>query len=148
MAAMISSQLANNLLYEGDVLLDVRQIVLVFIVFSVIVIEAPLLFFTRTLFKLKRKALAEYGALQHQISGDFHHHWITGESKKLVDSLQPSAMADYSAVYEIVSGMRIVPLNPRVIIVLAIILLLPFLPLTLTEQSIWEVLKMIGDSVL
>lgn len=148
MAAMISSQLANNLLYEGEHLVDIRLIVMVFIIMSVIVIEAPLLFFTRKLFKLKRVALAEYGALQHQISGDFHHHWITDESKKLVDSMQPSAMADYSAVYEIVSNMRIVPLNPKVIIVLAVILMLPFLPLALTEQSFWDVLKMIGDSVL
>jgi hypothetical protein len=111
-------------------------------------LKRPCYFSTRKLFNLKRKALAESGALQHQISGDFHHHWITDESKKLVDSMQPSAMADYSAVYEIVSGMRIVPLNPRVIIVLTIILLLPFLPLALTEESIWDVLKMLGDSVL
>lgn len=148
MAAMISSQLANNLLYEGEQLVDIRLIVMVFIIMSVIVIEAPLLFFTRKLFKLKRQALAEYGALQHQISRDFHHHWIDDADKKLVDSMQPSAMADYSAVYEVVSSMRIVPLNPRVIIVLAVILLLPFLPLALAEQSIWDVLKMIGDSVL
>ena len=148
MAAMISSQLANDLLYEGEHLVDIRMIVLVFVVLSIALIEVPLLFFTRKLFNLKRKALAEYGALQHQISGDFHHQWITGEGKKLVDSMQPSAMADYSAVYEIVSGMRIVPLNPRVFIILGVILLVPFLPLALTEQSIWDVLKTIGDSVL
>jgi hypothetical protein len=35
-----------------------------------------------------------------------------------------------------------------VIIVLAVMLILPFLPLVLTEQSIWDVLTMIGDSVL
>lgn len=148
MATMISSQLANNLLYEGEDLLDVRLIVVVFIIISVVLIEAPLLFFARRLFNLKRRALAEYGALQHQISGDFHRNWISDEGRELVDSMQPSAMADYSAVYEIVSSMRIVPLNPRVIIVLAAILMLPFFPLALTEQSIWEVLRMIGDSVL
>ena len=148
MAAMISSQLANNLLYESEDLLDVRTVVAVFVVIGVIVIEAPLLFFTRKLFTLKRKALAEYGALQHQISADFHHHWITDENRKLVDSMQPSAMADYSAVYEIVGSMRIIPLNPRVIIILGVILLLPFLPLTLTKQSIWDVLQMIGGALL
>jgi hypothetical protein len=76
MATMISSQLANNLLYEGEQLVDLKLVVLVFIICSIILIEAPLLFFTRRLFKLKRVALEEYGALQHQISGDFHHHWI------------------------------------------------------------------------
>ena len=62
--------------------------------------------------------------------------------------MQPSAMADYSAVYEVVSSMRIVPLNPKTILVLAGMLLLPFLPLVLTESSIWDVLQMIGGSLL
>ncbi len=62
--------------------------------------------------------------------------------------MQPSAMADYSAVYEIVSTMRIVPLNPKAILVLAGMLLLPFLPLALTERSIWDVLQTIGGSLL
>ena len=148
MASLVSSELASNVLYEGDKLVDVKLLVLVYIVVSIIVIALPLLFFASKLFNLKRNALAQYGELQHQISRDFHHHWIDNKTKQLVDSMQPSAMADYSAVYEIVSTMRLVPLNPIAIIVLAIILLVPFLPLALTEQSIWDVLKMIGDSVL
>jgi hypothetical protein len=51
MAAMISSQLANNLLYEGEHLVDIRLIVMVFIIMSVIVIEAPLLFFHQETFQ-------------------------------------------------------------------------------------------------
>lgn len=147
-AALISSQLASNILYEGDTLVDARLVVLVFIVISIVVIAIPLLFFTRKLFSLKRGALVEYGTLQHQISRDFHQHWIKNKSKDLVDSMQPSAMADYSAVYEVVSTMRIVPLTPKAVVFLAGLLLLPFLPLVLTEQSIWDVLEMIGGSLL
>ncbi|MGB5279587.1 MAG: hypothetical protein WBO73_12670 [Gammaproteobacteria bacterium] len=148
MASLISSDLASDILYEGGKLIDTRLIVLVFIIASVIVIAAPLFFFTDKLISLKRKALADYGALQQQISRDFHHHWVDNKAQDLVDSMQPSAMADYSAVYEIASNMRVVPLNPKTIIVLAAVLLVPFLPLALTEKSIWDVLKMIGDSVL
>jgi len=148
LASLVSSELASNILYEGDNLVSVKQVALVFIVVSIVIIAVPLLFFARKLFNLKRKALAEYGTLQHQISRDFHHHWITDESKKLVDSMQPSAIADYSAVYEIVSSMRIVPLNPKAILFLAGMLLLPFLPLALTERSIWDVLQTIGGSLL
>jgi hypothetical protein len=148
MAALISSDLASNILYEGEKLVDVRLLVLVFIVISIVVLAVPLFFFTKTLFNLKRDALAEYGELQQQISRDFHTHWVSNKSRQLVDSMQPSAMADYSAVYEIVSTMRIVPLNPKAVIVMSVMLLVPFLPLALTEQSIWDVLQMIGDSVL
>lgn len=147
-ATLISSQLASNILYEGDTLEDARLVVLVFIVLSIAIIAIPLMFFTGKLFTLKRRAMAEYGILQHRISRDFHQHWISEEGKDLVDSMQPSAMADYTAVYEVVSSMRIVPLTPKAIIFLAGLLLVPFLPLALTEQSIWEVLQMIGGSLL
>jgi len=148
LATSISSELASNILYEGDTLVNVKQVALVFIVISIVVIAIPLFFFTKKLFTLKREALAKYGALQQQISRDFHQHWINDESKDLVDSMQPSAMADYSAVYEIVSTMRIVPLNPKAILFLVGMLLLPFLPLALTERSIWDVLQTIGGSLL
>ena len=147
-ASLIASDLASNILYEGEKLVDVKQVVLVFIVISILVIAAPLFFFTNKLVSLKRNSLAAYGALQQQISRDFHRHWIDNKAKELVDSMQPSAMADYSAVYEVVDNMRVVPLNPKAVFVLAIVLFVPFLPLALTEQSIWDVLKMIGDSVL
>jgi hypothetical protein len=148
MASLVSSELASNILYEGDSLVDAKMVVLVFILFSIVIIAIPLFFFTQKLFTLKRKALAEYGTLQHQISRDFHKHWINDEGKKLVDSMQPSAMADYSAVYEVVSTMRIVPLTPKAVLLLAGLLFLPFLPLALTERSIWDVLQMIGGSLL
>ena len=148
LASLVSSELASNILYEGENLVNMKQLALVYIFIAIVVIMMPLLFFTKKLFTLKHEALAEYGALQLQISRDFHHHWINDESRKLVDSMQPSAMADYSAVYEIVSDMRIVPLNPKAIIALAVLLLLPFLPLVLTEQSIWDVLQTIGGSLL
>ena len=147
-ATLLSSELAGNILYEGDMLAGAKQVLVVFIIISVTLILMPLLSFAKKLFILKREALVEYGALQHRISSDFHEHWIKNKSDAMVDSMQPSAMADYSAVYEIISNMRIVPLNPKTIIVLAVVLLIPFLPLTLTQSSIWDALKMIGGSLL
>jgi len=148
MAIVISSDLARKVLYEGEKLLDVKQVVIVFIFISIAALLIPLLFFTRKLFNLKHKALAEYGALQHNASRDFHMRWIKNESSDLVDSMQPSAMADYSAVYETISNMRIVPLNPKTLVVLVVVLIIPFLLLALTESSIWDVLKIIGGSLL
>lgn len=148
MAALVSSELATQVIYEGEKLVDVKPVVLVFIIFSVAIIVAPLFFFAKKLFKLKRDALVEYGALQHRASRDFHQHWINGEGEELVDSIQPSAMADYNVVYQVVSDMRIVPLTLKAVVILVVMLLIPFTPLTLTEFSIWDVLSMILDSML
>ena len=148
MAILLSSELSSNILYEGEHLVDVKLFVLVFIAISIIVITSPLFLFTNKLIGLKRRALAEYGELQQQISRDFHHYWIDDKNTDLVDSMHPSAMADYSAVYEVVSSMRVVPLNPKTLVVMAVVLLVPFLPLALTESSVWDVLNMIGESLL
>jgi hypothetical protein len=148
MASLLSSDIASNVLYEGDTLADLKQVMVVFITISMVLLLIPLLFFTNKLIHLKHEGLSRYGALQNQISGDFHEHWIKEEAKDLVDSMQPSAMADYSAVYEIIREIRVVPISPKTVAFVAVLLLLPFLPLTLTETSFWEILGDIGDSLL
>jgi len=46
LAAVISSDLASNMLYEGEKLLHVKQLVFIFIFISITVILIPLLFFS------------------------------------------------------------------------------------------------------
>jgi len=147
MATLVSSELAGNILYEGDSLLDVKQVVVVFIAISMVVLFIPLLFFANKLIHVKHKALVTYGTLQNQLSGDFHKHWVKDQAKDMVDSMQPSAMADYSAVYEIVSNMRVVPITAKAIVTVAALILVPFLPLALAETSFWDILQMIGDGL-
>ena len=91
--------------------------------------------------------MIDYGALQQRASTDFHTHWIKEEAKDLMDSMQPSAIADYGAIYGTIDSMRIVPVDPKLLAIVTVFLLLPFLPLLFIESSIWEVLKMIGSSL-
>ncbi len=56
-----------------------------------------------------------------------------------------SARAYFSAAYNTVISMRLVPLNPRGTILLAATLLAPFLPLTLTKFSLAEALKRLAQ---
>jgi hypothetical protein len=144
LATLLSSDLAANMLYEEQVLISVKQVAMVFIIISITVLLMPLMFFTRQLVDLKHDALVEYSRLQNQISSDFHKQWIKHESDDLVDSMQPSAMADYSAVFENVSNMRLLPVDPKMIVMQAAILLIPFLPLALIETSLWEAVQKIG----
>lgn len=80
----------------------------------------------------------------YQISKDFHKHWIKDEAKDLVDSIHPSAMADYSAVFDNVNNMRMVPFDAKLIVIMAGTLLIPFLPLALIETSVWDIVQKIG----
>jgi hypothetical protein len=144
LATLLSSDLAANMLYEEEMLVSVKQVAMVFIVLSIIVIMLPLMFFARQLVDLKHEALVEYSTLQNQISNDFHKHWIKDEADDLVDSMQPSAMADYSAVFENVNNIRMVPFDTKMIVLMAGTLLIPFLPLALIETSVWDIVQKIG----
>jgi len=146
LSTLLSSDLAMNMLYEEEVLVSIKQVITVFIILSIIVILLPLMFFAKPLIDLKHQAIVEYSALQNQISNDFHKQWIKEEADDLVDSMQPSAMADYSAVFENVNNMRIMPVDTKMIIVMAAVLLVPFLPLALVETSVWEIIQKIGGT--
>ena len=148
LATLLSSELASNMLYEAEELFNVKQVAMIFIVISIAVLLVPLMFFTRQLVDLKHDALVEYSMLQNQISKDFHKKWITQEADDLVDSVQPSAMADYSAVFDNVSNMRLLPVAPKMIFIQAALLLIPFLPLALIETSLWEIVQKIGGTLI
>jgi len=148
LATLLSSDLASNMLYEEEVLVSIKQVVMVFIFVSIVLLLIPLLFFVRKLVDLKYDALVEYSTLQNQISNDFHKKWIKEEADDLVDSMQPSTMADYSAVFDNVNNMRILLVDPKLIIALVGILLIPFLPLALIETSVWDILQKIGGALI
>jgi hypothetical protein len=147
-AVMMSSFLAQDILFEGQKLEAVFPEALGYVIFGVVVISAPLLLFAKDLYRLKRRGMIEYGALHYRLSKDFHDHWIQGGAQDLVDSMQPSAMADYSAVYENVKDLRILPLAPRTVLLLALSLAAPFAPLVLTEIPFKEILERMAQTML
>lgn len=69
----------------------------------------------------------------------------TGLGKSLLHAVDPSAMADYSAAYENVKGMHIVPASLRSYALQAAMLAVPFLPLILIEMPFLDVLGRLLD---
>ena len=68
--------------------------------------------------------------------------------QKLLDSADPSVIADYAATYENVRSMRPVPATLRNLVTVAGILVLPFLPLTLTAFSLHDMLERLAESLI
>jgi hypothetical protein len=56
-------------------------------------------------------------------------------------------MADYTATYDNVRAMRPIPATLRGVLTVAGILLVPFLPLTLTEFSLQDLLNRLIDAL-
>lgn len=150
-AAVMSSTIAHNILFEGDSFEGSRPEIIVFVLICVVVIYAPLLFFTNQMYSVRRLGLSQYGALGHRLSDAFHAKWITGAGSDvgnaLKDAIDPSAMADYGATFDTVRSMRAIPVSLRSILTITAVLVVPFLPLSLTEFSITELLKRMADAL-
>ena len=150
-ATVASSTIAHDLLSEGNTFQDERVEILALVCTFTVVLYVPLLFFVRKLFEARRAGLKEYGSLGEKLSDAFHGKWVadkenpTGE--ELLTSADPSAMADYSATYDNVRSMRVVPVTLRQVLSAAGLLLVPFLPLALTEFSIEDLLSRLTEAL-
>lgn len=149
--AVASSTLAHDILSGAETLRDVVPEIAILVVGFIVTTYAPLLFFSKQLFAARRLGLDEYGSLGNRLSEAFHEKWSRergdAAGQKLLDSADPSVIADYAATYENVRSMRPVPATFRNLVAVAGILVLPFLPLTLTAFSFHDMLERLAESL-
>jgi hypothetical protein len=150
-ATVMSSAIAHNILFEGDNFEASRPEIIVFVLTCVVLIFAPLLFFSGQMYAERRRGLSQYGALGHRLSEAFFAKWISGAGadvgSELKDATDPSTMADYAATFDTVRSMRAIPVSLRSAVTIAALLVVPFLPLSLTEFSITDLLQRMADAL-
>jgi hypothetical protein len=150
-ATVASSTIAHDILAEGGTFDDAIPEIIVLVLVFVVIIYAPLLFFSKQLFMARRTGLNEYGSLGYRLSQAFRQKWVKegdeGVGKELLASTDPSAIADYTAAYDNVRSMRSIPATLRSVLAVAGVLLVPFLPLALTEFSIQDLLQRLADAL-
>jgi hypothetical protein len=150
-ATVASSTIAQGILAEGGTFDDAIPEIIVLVLLFIVIIYAPLLFFSKKLFMARRTELNEYGLLGYRLSEAFHKKWIRendeGVGKELLASTDSSTMADFTATYDNVRAMRAIPATLRGVLTVAGVLLVPFLPLVLTEFSLGDLLKRLIDAL-
>jgi len=147
----LSAQLAHQMIFEGISLLDTRSTVIGFLVVCMALLIFPLLFFFKKIMMTKNEGLIKYGALGSQLADQFDDKWIDNKRKEdeaILGSTDPSAVADYSGSFEMIKQMRPLPIDLRELATVALILLIPFIPLPLLKLSISEVLKKLMEILL
>ncbi len=148
---MISVAIAQEIMHTDLTLSQVRPLIIGFIIAAIALDSLPLAFFTSQLIDARRRGRRAYGALAHKQTRAFDAGWIDKDKESigedLMHAVDPSAMADYSAVYENVKSMYVVPASLRHYTLQAAILAVPFLPLILIEVPISDLLGRLLDSL-
>lgn len=151
-STVASATIAHDLVAEGKTIADVGPEIMFLVILFTFIIYAPLLFFTKQFFLARRDKLYQYGALGYQLAESFDQKWVGDTDKRLgselLASADPSAMADYTAAFDNVRSMRPVPTSPKSVVVTCGILLVPFLPLTLTMISLQDLFKRFTESLI
>ena len=146
-SSILSAQMGEEILFAGASLTDYRIIIPSFIILMIVVFLGPLFIFSQKLAEVKRQGLLVYGVLGMEHAKSFDLKWIRGknpETDSILGSADASSMADFSAMFDVVDEMRVVPLDFKTTFMpVAASAILPFLPLVLTMFPLGDVLKAI-----
>jgi len=140
----LSGTIANEILYGSMTTAEARSLIASFTILSVLMLAVPLTVFVPGLLRAKRGGIIEYGHLGHDLTREFDARW-RNRGNRLLDSTDPSAMADFGSDYDVVRQLRSFPLGLHQLMAITLLLALPFAPLGLTQISLTDLLeKLIG----
>jgi hypothetical protein len=142
---LISGVVWSGILFDDRTLVEYSFEIVVATTMILVFIFGPLLVFVPTLVAAKRAGLKTYGLLAERYVRSFDRKWLGSEagSNELLGTPDIRTLADLSKAYEIVAGMRLVPINWGIAMQLAIVMLVPMAPLALTVLTDVEVASML-----
>jgi hypothetical protein len=140
---------AAGILFEKRELVSYWPELLAATVLLLIVALSPLMIFMATLFRTKRNGLTEYGTLAQRYVRDFDRKWLHGRApdEPLLGAADIQSLADLANSFEVIAGMRLLPVNRRTVFTLALATLLPMVPLIFTVFSPREVIALLWKGV-
>jgi hypothetical protein len=145
-SVVISGQFIAQIMANRESFNVIRGEVVAYIIFCIVLILIPLLFFTAKLVKAKDEGLLHLSSLAATMSGKFEKEWVNDlpiEKKVEEDHVDPSMLYDYNGLYDTLQQLRTVPITVRNIIGMAFTLFVPFIPIPLLYFSVPELLQRI-----
>jgi hypothetical protein len=146
-SVVISGQLMTDLLNHPESFNTIKNEAIGFIVICIIL----LIFFTIQLIRTKNEGLLHLSNLGAGMSQKFEKEWINKvpiAEKIEAMTVDPSMVYDYSGIFEAVQKMRPLPITPREIIGMSVMLLVPFIPILFIHFSVAELVQRIAGMLL
>jgi hypothetical protein len=147
---VVAGAIGDRIWHGGQTLTHFKMEIAGTVAFLMLVPLIPLGFFMVKLEYAGRIAGLEYGTLASRYVKDFRRKWIQNhgaESEALLGTSDIQSLADLGNAYNSISKLRLVLFNKQIVIRLAVVIMLPLLPLTLTivplEQLIVRVIKLV-----
>jgi hypothetical protein len=144
--AVTAGVAASGIFYAGKTLRDYGAVPLSVVAILCILVFGPMLVFIPVLLRAKRRGLHEYGALGQEYVVEFDRKWIRKRlvtPEPLLGSSDLQSLADLGNSYQIIEQMRLLPIRTEILLILAAVTLLPFIPLLLTLVPLSQLLELL-----
>ncbi len=149
-SVVLASNWAHNVLYHDLHVASLKPITAVYLILVLGIFLSPWFAFSSALKKFRRKSKFAYGALLTKHGQLVDRRWIKGESVQNDDLLRApeiGPVADAVNLFEVVEGIRTVPLRKHAIVQLAVAALLPLIPVFAIEIPVKDLLKELAGAL-
>ncbi|WP_157370797.1 hypothetical protein [Vulgatibacter incomptus] len=145
-SAVIAGTFAGIMLAEGTHLRSFGPEIIVLVIAGELLALGPLLVFYAQLVAARFAGHAQYGALGIDYDRLFQQKWIeSGDTEGLLGTSDIQSLADIQNAYGGLDETRAVPFGKREILLVALALVLPMVPLLLIEFPVEELLtRLVG----
>jgi hypothetical protein len=151
LGSVLSAMIANRILYTGAALVGFKLEIVATVILVLFIVLGPLLVFVPNLRRVRRRGIAEYGALGQRYAREFRQKWIgdrPAADEPLLGSADIQSLADLHNSYLVVEEIPIVPFRLRNLLLPVLTVLLPLAPLLLTTFSMEELLDRLVNMLL
>jgi hypothetical protein len=150
MSSVLSAAAAFLIVFEGDQIEAFQVHFITALVVFELLFLGPLVMFCPALVRARQGWIREYSLLVLRYNRAFHEKWIEGkvaEGEPLLGSADIQSLADLGSSFEFIRAMKVVPFSVRVILQLAVVTVLPALPLILLVVPIEKILDLMTQAV-
>ncbi|HYP71106.1 MAG TPA: hypothetical protein VEP93_09485 [Variovorax sp.] len=150
-STMLSAGVLKQVIHADVDLLVFKFAALGLIVFLMLAFVLPLVAFTPTLLRLKRRGLRIYGGLISRHNRAFERKWCADQAPaddEMLGAPDMSSLADLSMSYDMVKRMLPVPVVKEGILPLLVAVLLPMAAVAATQAPVKQVLNALKGMLL
>ncbi len=147
---LLAGLIANSIFFVGARLTDFMILIIGVVLFLLLIVLGPLLFFSPPLMRAKRTGLREYGILASRYVNEFDLKWVRGEAavgEPLIGSADIQSLADIANSFQVIRDIQPFPFSKDTVIQLIVFTLIPILPLVLTMIPLEELIKKFFEAI-
>jgi len=141
-SVVLSAEVAFRVRYESAALASYKLPLVIYLILVEAIVLGPLLVFAPLLVRARRVGLGKYGALANRYNRAFHQKWVDGPppEEPLLGTADIQSLADLGNSFGFVRAMNVLPVTRDHVIRVALLTVIPMLPLVFLVMPVAAIL--------